>query len=363
MADKLLTAPAQPPSRPVEQKVEKPPEPEARQAPRKFTNLEGKAGTDGWEFVPPITQDEKESMVVRTRPEGVQAPPKFPSRKEFEDNAFEALGGNPFEVDPVQAVTAASKDLQPLFNYVFKNKIFWGDRERLSEGQREFWDSTVKAYRSQIFNEAKSKRATDIDVYNQMMTRYDNEFKENDMAQRRIASERKAVFSAAKGKRVEERAEENLAISQRREERLQKSAEETSAARKAKGSKQKEPSRSDISAIVKFEERLFDPEIYEEGAQIGEADLRDWNRMRKASGLPEVDEIVAGSGDFEQHQYIERPESAQEAESVEVDVPADATESEFDLEVKRQHPQAFKHGEQWYMLDPDTGNFTLIEEG
>lgn len=325
----------------------------------------------------------RQEYVEPYRKAGVPAKPaedaqaqKFPSRAEFEDHAFNALGGNPFEIDPVQSVKQATADLRPLFNYIFGNRVYWGDRDRLSPEQDKFWDDTVKAYRAQIFQEAESQRATQIDVYNQMMSRFDNEQKEQQAAGRKITEQSRAVLAGAKERRsveaagrAEAREERSIAASERaaeaaqraedREARMARAAEWKKQQDIMKGLKPKEPSRSDVQAIAKAEFAEFDavdvednfimerdedlgPGVYKNA--LAPKTLKSLNAARKAAGLPELHEIVTTVADGNRYQYLEAPEA------------------EFDKEVKKQYPNAVKYGDAYWALLPD-GQYRKITAG
>ncbi len=377
MADEILNAP---PRTPVPDVT--PPRP----SPQKFTNLPGKVGGGSdadFTFVPPPTQEEQEARVavaIPDRPDLTQPVKQFPKREEFVRNAFESLGGNPFAIDPVQEVERQSADLRPLFQHVFSRRIYWGDRDKLEPEDKKFWDATVKAYRSLIYNEVVSKRETQIATYNNLMSRFDNDVAEQKVAEGRVIARRKEVQTQLKATRLaekaeviekravrqEERAEINLLRADEREDRLQKASKFMQEQAKKRGlPKPKIPTRANILAIVRFEEDLFDPEIYELGSQIQAADLRDWNRMREATGLPIVREIVATGAGFKgsDYQYIEAEEAPTALEEPAVPVKESVLEdSEFDIAVREQHPNAQKIEGRWWMLNAE-GRVVEIQAG
>jgi len=304
--------------------------------------------------------------------EGKQAK-GFPTRDEFEQFAFQAIGGNPFKIEPTQEVIDATKDLRPLFNYAFNNKVYWGDRDKLSQEQKTFWDSTVKAYRAQVYNHAAKVRQEKIDVYNHMLSKYSDELNEQKAAEDKIAAQNAAILAAARERRLTEvseaREERMVAAEERKAEAAQRAEErearlaEAAAWKKQqdimKGLKPEEPSRSDIQAIARAESDAFDAVdaddnfIMEKDEELGRnvyttqlnpKTLKDLNAAREAAGMPELYEIVTTVPDGNRYQYLEAPEA------------------EFDKEVKKQYPNAVKYGDAWWALLPN-GQYRKITAG
>lgn len=418
MADEVLTSP---PKRPVPEI--KAPE---RPAATKFTNQGDQIFREPVQppsFIPPKTPEEVVSTEVQRgpgllvtkpgeepifhpsqrqqaveprqdipqRPDTGKPVQKFPTRDEFEKFAFEAIGGNPFEFDPAVEVQHATQDLRPLFNQVFGNRVYWGDRDRLDPQQQKFWDDTVKAYRAQIFNSASNLRKQRIEVYNHMLSKYSDEVHEQKAAESAVATQNAAILAAAKERRIrvekeakvkvearkEERAEERLDLAKKRFEAYEKNI-------KVEG--EEGPSRSDIQSIAKAESMVFDGvrkitdgEMnfiggLQPGDRLDPVKLQEFNRSREAVGLPQLLEIKtteeADQSTWDKikefipfvgetlpenvdiYTYIEETEELPEGTEVSEEPPVEPisdTLIEFDAAVREQHPDAIKVADKWYI--------------
>lgn len=107
------------------------------------------------------------------RLQGFEDMPQMLNRDKFEQSVLQTIGGNPFAIDPVAEMNAATKNLPQLFNEVFEGKIAWADRGKLTKEQAEWWNEQKKAYRARVLSTAQSKRQTMIDQYNIAMNRFD----------------------------------------------------------------------------------------------------------------------------------------------------------------------------------------------
>ena len=307
------------------------------------------------------------------RPDASTPAQKFPTRDEFERFAFEAIGGNPFEFDPAAEVQHATQDLRPLFNQVFGNKVYWGDRDRLDPTQQKFWDDTVKAYRAQIFNSASNLREQRIEVYNHMLSKYSDEVNEQKAAEAKVATQSKAVLAEAKERRAEAREERSVRTEERKVEAVERAERKEADLERAreykrrqdalKGLKPKEPTRADVQAIAKAEFEEFDavdaednflmevdetlgPNVYK--TQLNPKILKSLNDARKAAGLPELHEIISEAPvDVSSGLRKEKFETQKRYHYLE------APEAEFDKEVKKQYPNAVRYGDAYWALLPN----------
>lgn len=117
-------------------------------------------------------------------PQGFTAP-DFSRREEFEHMVFQRIGGNPFDIDPMEAVTAANKALPQLFRHVFQGKVLWQDRGKLSSRQQKLWQEVSNQFRADEYEKASRGKKVAVDKYNWLMTKFDNYKKEYEAAEKR----------------------------------------------------------------------------------------------------------------------------------------------------------------------------------
>jgi hypothetical protein len=99
-------------------------------------------------------------------------PPAF-DRNRFEKTVFEQIGGNPFMVNPYDAVVKSDSELPGLFNHVFQGRATWSDLPKLSKEQRAFWEDVKKQHHRRAYDRAKAKKDGMMQQYNWMMSKFD----------------------------------------------------------------------------------------------------------------------------------------------------------------------------------------------
>lgn len=148
----------------------------------RYTDVPGRPGYEYAPARPGWTDYPKEPEI----PKKIQRPPKPPERfrqfmtpdysrrDNFEQEVFSEIGGNPFEINPMEEVKKADARLPALFNHVFGGTVYYGDIDKLDKDQRAYWENTLKQYHAQIYQESISKKKVMLDRYNHMMNRFDN---------------------------------------------------------------------------------------------------------------------------------------------------------------------------------------------
>jgi len=97
------------------------------------------------------------------------------NRRQFRRSVFDQLGGNPFAINPQEALQQANRNLPALFNYVFRGEIAYSDVGKLNKREREVWEDAKKQYRAKKFNEANTQRDQGIEMYKLMMAEFEAE--------------------------------------------------------------------------------------------------------------------------------------------------------------------------------------------
>lgn len=281
-----------------------------------YTNIpemEGKEAEKGlkYKYYPtPSTGEAKPE--VPAPPTGIEdfVSPDYSHRDTFEKVVFEDIGGNPFEMDPMDAVNASDKELPALFSHIFAGRVLWQDRHLMNSKEREYWNTVVKQFRSDKFNEADAKRKTLLNKYNFRMNQFDNSAREYNANLTRYRTQLKewektygetAEYKAiqrAKADKAEAATElkRKKAEELRAEERI-KRKEKRTAARKIKAG----ASREDMIAVMNFENKIIEDikkgniKTKAEG-QIPSRYLKQINRLRRKAGLPRLKEEVVQAG-------------------------------------------------------------------
>jgi len=125
-------------------------------------------------------------------PEGQQQGPKmdFSNRPAYEQIVFKQLGGNPFEVDPVNELNRVTQAEMPnIFNQIFAGQVSWEDRGRLDPTQAKHFESEVKKFRAHVHDGIISDVNQKIAMYNQLMNRFDNERKYYEAATKKVEAQ------------------------------------------------------------------------------------------------------------------------------------------------------------------------------
>jgi len=147
------------------------------------------------------------SSIQDSKPAPFKQPPagtpvgaqQFPPRSVFEKSIFNTLKsdsnptGNPFDINIPATVEQISKgDLPDLFNQVFKGTVIWEDRHLLDDEQKKLWLAEAKRYRAHLKEQVTAEKQTATGQYNQLMTRFDNEKKEQEAGLKKVQEKTKA---------------------------------------------------------------------------------------------------------------------------------------------------------------------------
>ena len=129
---------------------------------------------------------EKRLAARRRPPEGYRAPDfSDAGRERYEQGVFREIqnrfripGGNPFKINPTDAVDEAmAKQLPKLFEQVFGGRILFSDASRLEGKALKYWNAAVLAFKAEVFKKAEMalKRAEGYHQY--AMSKYDTQRK------------------------------------------------------------------------------------------------------------------------------------------------------------------------------------------
>ena len=211
----------------------------------------------GWKDYP---QEVPEEATTFPRPpaigEGFMTP-DYSNRSLFEKHVFEEIGGNPFELNPRDALQTADEGMPDLFERFFQGAVVWEDRGKLTKNQADQWDEVVKGYHAWAFKNAEMQKAVMTDRYSFMMSQFDRAAKEYQTALTKVRGRREAV---AKLKRIRE-------------------------AKEAKAAKTIEPTPQDIK---RYSDMLRNMEKSAEEGEIHPAQYDAINAIAERTGLPMI---------------------------------------------------------------------------
>ncbi|MCK4787663.1 MAG: hypothetical protein KAV87_28165 [Desulfobacteraceae bacterium] len=171
--------------------------------PLKFTNIPGRG--EGWGFVEDIVPDRAETFAgggtlsqVGPQPGSMPAKPsadlvgavqaQWEERDSFKEEVFKQIGGNPFTLTSDAEIRkfSAGGGYEDMFNEVFRGKISWRNRARMTPEQKIHWNREVLTEEAYIETETKNKR-------NQMKIEYDYMMGEFDARAKDVTAARKSV--------------------------------------------------------------------------------------------------------------------------------------------------------------------------
>lgn len=128
----------------------------------------------------------------------------FSDRTRFEQSVFKQIGGNPFEIDVVQSIDDLTERMEPqLFKQIFGGQLIWEDRERMNPKQMDHWQNELSRFRADLKERVESDKKTKIDVYNNLMKRFDNEAKEQEAALKKIKARQDEWMKTQKAEKKE----------------------------------------------------------------------------------------------------------------------------------------------------------------
>lgn len=178
--------------------------------PRAFTNIPGGEGEyvparPGWIGPAQVQPQAEEESTIFPKPptigEGYMTP-NYSNRSLFERHVFQEIGGNPFGLNPRDALQFADENLPDLFERFFRGTIVWEDRGKLTKDQGNQWDEVVKSYHAWTLKQAEMKKAVMTDRYNFMMNQFDNAAREYQTALSKVRARREKI---ATRKRAQEK--------------------------------------------------------------------------------------------------------------------------------------------------------------
>lgn len=130
-------------------------------------------------------------------------------RGRFEQQLFQDMGGNPYEIDPMKEVDRITQEqMEGLFNHVFRGKAIWADRQRLSKKQQDFWQNELRQFRAHVKEGVDSERATKIQMYQFMMGQFENQAKEEEARRKRMGETSTAMRAEHREARLAQRSEQ-----------------------------------------------------------------------------------------------------------------------------------------------------------
>lgn len=102
----------------------------------------------------------------------------FSDRNRYENGVLKMIGGNPFERDPVRELNKITQNEMPkIFETIFGGQLAWADRGRMDPNQVKHFDNEVKRFRAHVAQGIDADIKTQINTYNNLMTRFDNDRK------------------------------------------------------------------------------------------------------------------------------------------------------------------------------------------
>lgn len=210
-----------------------------------------------------------------------QQGPDYSRRDLFEQAIFKQLGGNPFEIDPRKEAQVVDAKLPELFDHIFRGSVTWSDRHLLDKDQRNYWNQTVKQFHADAYNEAASRKKQGIDMYKFMTGKFDREAKAEEARRKEAAAEPKMRRILNESGKMEWMVWDP---STKAYKPTGMGAEKPDKPAKGPG----EPKRTDVEAIYKFEQKQM--KDLDPGVPLPPDLLVTFNRMRRAAGMPELEE-------------------------------------------------------------------------
>lgn len=123
----------------------------------------------------------------------------FSNRPAYEQIVLKQLGGNPFDRDPVAELNQVTEaEIPNIFNTIFNGQVSWEDRNRLDPAQQKHLDNEIKKFRAHVHDGINSEIQNKINIYNQLMNRFDNERKYYEAATKRVESQAKEMMTQAR---------------------------------------------------------------------------------------------------------------------------------------------------------------------
>lgn len=171
--------------------------------PRAFTNIPGQPGeyvpaAPWWEGPAQVRPEAREEATTFPRPPAIgegYLTPDYSNRSLFEKHVFGEIGGDPFKLNPRDALQFADENLPDLFERFFQGTVVWEDLDKLTKDQAAQWDNVVMSYHAWALKEAEMQKAVMTDRYNFMMNQFDNAAREYQTALTKVRGRREAALA------------------------------------------------------------------------------------------------------------------------------------------------------------------------
>jgi hypothetical protein len=150
-------------------------------SPKAFTDRPDLGRKPGWVYVPSRPpKEDRELQRLGPPPEkyAEYMTPDYSNRHLFEEHVFQEIGGNPFKMNPREAIQYANEDLPDLFERFFQGTIVWEDRGKLTREQAGQWHEVVKNYHAWALDAAIAKKKLMTEQYNFSMNQFDHAWRE-----------------------------------------------------------------------------------------------------------------------------------------------------------------------------------------
>ena len=87
--------------------------------------------------------------------------------EDFEEELMRGMGGNPYQLDPMDAVTAFNKpqSIRAFFNHIFGSKVLYSDLGKLPKDAQDHWRQSLVQERAARFNAAKKDMGQKIQAF------------------------------------------------------------------------------------------------------------------------------------------------------------------------------------------------------
>ena len=180
--------------------------------PRAFSDIPGQPGVTyapaepWWKGPARVRPEAREEAVTFPRPpaigEGFMTP-DYSNRSLFEKHVFGEIGGDPFKLNPRDALQFADENLPDLFERFFQGTVVWEDRGKLTKDQGTQWDEVIKSYHAWALKEAEMQKAVMTDRYTFMMSQFDTAAKEYQTALTKVRARREAIAALKRTKEKE----------------------------------------------------------------------------------------------------------------------------------------------------------------
>lgn len=207
-------------------------------------------------------------------------------RKRFEQIAFKRAGGDPSKFDPNEEVNKASTYLPKLFNDVFRGKVLYEDRYKMSKKQKDHWNQEVNKFRAAVFQDATAYHDKMQKEYDTMINEFDRRAKEYKASMDAIDKQQNRLIDVFNPKIG---VKDKMTI----DEFEQAHTEDPNWTRGVPVKEEDDAvSVLDLQRLANYEMKMFDPDNLDSENRVPTTDLKHANRMRTSLGLPTLEEVA-----------------------------------------------------------------------